>query len=258
MAAVPFSCLKTKKYFPLQTYGMYDSVFTYKVYVKGGEKLSRNKYPEETEQLILDAALKLFVEKGYEQTTILDIVGKMGGLTRGAFYHHFKTKEEVFFALTDKLFNEINSFEKVKDRTDLNGLEKIKLTLQMINKSKEYAVLQFQILPLIEKSPTALKVYMEEQRTALASKYADFIEEGINDGSINAKHPKLTAELFLLICNVWMMPAIYPQENEEEAWQRFNMAREIVEFLGIPVLDKDLTSQVAITEQGIVVDVNKK
>ena len=58
--------------------------------------MSRNKYPEETEQIILDAALKLFIENGYEQTTILDIVDKMGGLTRGAFYHHFKTKEEVF------------------------------------------------------------------------------------------------------------------------------------------------------------------
>lgn len=221
-------------------------------------ELPRNKYPEETEQIILDAALKLFIEKGYEQTTILDIVGEMGGLTRGAFYHHFKTKEEVFFALTDKLFNDIEPFAQIKGRTDINGLEKIKLTLQILNESEEYAVLQLQILPLIESSPTAFKVYMEKQRTFLASKYAELIEEGINDGSIKAKYPKLTAELFLLICNVWMMPTIYPQANEEEAWQRFNMAKDIVDFLGLPVLDKKLTTHVAITEQGIVVEVNKK
>lgn len=219
--------------------------------------MPRNKYPEETEQLILDAALKLFIEKGYEQTTILDIVGEMGGLTRGAFYHHFKTKEEVFFALTDKLFNDMEPFTKIKGRTDINGLEKIKLTLQILNESKEYTVLQLQILPLIESSPTAFKLYMEKQRTFLASKYAELINEGINDGSIKAKYPKLTAELFLLICNVWMMPTIYPQANEEEAWQRFDMAKDIVDFLGLPVLGKELASQVTINEQGIAVEINK-
>ncbi|WP_312431046.1 TetR/AcrR family transcriptional regulator [Lacrimispora sp.] len=220
--------------------------------------MSRNKYPEETEQKILDAALKLFTEKGYEQTTILDIVGEMGSLTRGAFYHHFKSKEEVFFALTDRLFNDVEPFEKIKKHTNLNGLDKLKLVLQIINESEEYAELQLQIIPLIESSPTAFKVYMEKQRTFLASKYAELIEEGINDGSIKAKYPKLTAELFLLICNVWMMPAIYPQANEEEAWERFNMAKDMVDFLGLPVLDKKLASHVAITEQGLVVEVNKR
>ncbi|BDF70814.1 AcrR family transcriptional regulator [Oscillospiraceae bacterium] len=223
---------------------------------KGVNDLPRNKYSKETEQIILDAALKLFIEQGYEQTTILDIVGEMGGLTRGAFYHHFKTKEEVFFALTDRLFLNINPFAKIKGRTDLSGLEKIKQTLLILNESEEYAIFQLQTLPLIESSPTAFKAYMEKQRTFLASKYAELIEEGINDGSIKAKYPKLTAELFLLICNVWMMPTIYPQANEEEAWQRFNMAKDIVDFLGLPVLDKELASQVAITEQGIAVKVS--
>ena len=53
--------------------------------------MPRNKYPEETVQKILDASLKLFLEKGYEETTVLDIISEMGGLTRGAFYHHFKS-----------------------------------------------------------------------------------------------------------------------------------------------------------------------
>ena len=41
--------------------------------------------------MFLDVSLKLFLEKGYEETTILDIVDQLGGLTRGAFYHHFKS-----------------------------------------------------------------------------------------------------------------------------------------------------------------------
>lgn len=135
--------------------------------------------------------------------------------------------------LTDKLFHDIEPFEKLKGRTDINGLEKIKLTLQILNESQEYGVLQPQTLPFIESSPTAFKVYMEKQRTFLTSKYAELIEEGINDGSIKARYPKLTAELFLLIWNVWMMPQYTRRLNEEKAWQRFNMAKDIVDFLGM-------------------------
>ena len=51
--------------------------------------MPRNKYPEETVQKILDASLKLFLEKGYEETTLKDIISEMGGVTRADFYHHF-------------------------------------------------------------------------------------------------------------------------------------------------------------------------
>ena len=92
--------------------------------------MPRNKYPEETVQKILDASLKLFLEKGYEETTVLDIISEMGGLTRGAFYHHFKSKEEVFDALCEKLFYETNPFEKAKRHKELNGLEKLKIVFR--------------------------------------------------------------------------------------------------------------------------------
>ncbi|AXH51744.1 GNAT family N-acetyltransferase [Clostridium perfringens] len=96
--------------------------------------MPRNKYPEETVQKILDASLKLFLEKGYEETTVLDIISEMGGLTRGAFYHHFKSKEEVFDALCEKLFYETNPFKKAKNHKELNGLEKLKFIAKENNK----------------------------------------------------------------------------------------------------------------------------
>lgn len=44
--------------------------------------MSRNKYPEETVNLILDVSQRLFIEKGYDNTTIQDIIDELGGLTR--------------------------------------------------------------------------------------------------------------------------------------------------------------------------------
>lgn len=48
--------------------------------------MARNKYPEQTVELILETARRLFLEKGYEATTIQDIVDGLGGLTKGAVY----------------------------------------------------------------------------------------------------------------------------------------------------------------------------
>ena len=82
--------------------------------------MARNKYPEITVEKILEVSQRLFLEKGYDNTTIQDIVNELGGLTKGAVYHHFRSKEEIMDALGEKLFFTHNPFEAVKKRTDLN------------------------------------------------------------------------------------------------------------------------------------------
>lgn len=47
--------------------------------------MARNKYPEETVNLILETAGRLFVEKGYERTSIQDIVDHLGDSAKALF-----------------------------------------------------------------------------------------------------------------------------------------------------------------------------
>lgn len=61
--------------------------------------MARNAHPEVTRQRILDAAKKLFAQKGYERTTIQDILDELEDLSKGAIYHHFKNKEAMLHAL---------------------------------------------------------------------------------------------------------------------------------------------------------------
>ena len=94
--------------------------------------MARNKYPEETVTLILDTAQKLFLEKGYEHTTIQDIIDNLGGLTKGAIYHHFTSKEDILNAVTARLFQEnslARKWNKIAEDTSLNGAEKLKAML---------------------------------------------------------------------------------------------------------------------------------
>lgn len=64
--------------------------------------MARNKYPEETYQLILDVSTRLFFEKGYERTSLQDIIDGLGGLTKGAIYYHFHSKEEILIAVVER------------------------------------------------------------------------------------------------------------------------------------------------------------
>ncbi len=89
--------------------------------------MARNKHPEETVNLILDVAFRLFIKKGYEHTSIQDIIKQLGGLSKGAIYHHFKSKEDILMAVTDRMTSESNRMlADVRDRTDLTGQEKLK------------------------------------------------------------------------------------------------------------------------------------
>ena len=58
--------------------------------------MARNKYPEETRKRIVDTAARLFMEKGYDHTSIQDIIDNLGGLTKGAIYHHLNLKKRLW------------------------------------------------------------------------------------------------------------------------------------------------------------------
>jgi len=200
--------------------------------------LPRNKHPEETARKILDASLKLFLEKGYEQTTILDIVDNLGGLTRGAFYHHFKSKEDVLEALTEKLFNEDNPFQAVQDMKGATGLEKIKtifLTHMGGGDDRKYDSLTRTAISLLQH-PRFLAKHLKNNQE-VAAMFEPLIEEGIADGSIRPGNAKLLAELGMLLLNIWFIPTIYPC-NKAEFMSKLAIVKQILDSLGFPLLDE--------------------
>lgn len=69
--------------------------------------MSRNKYPEQTREQILDTATRLFLQQGYEHTTIQNIIDQLGGLTKGAVYHHFSSKEAILNAVAARILRTI-------------------------------------------------------------------------------------------------------------------------------------------------------
>jgi AcrR family transcriptional regulator len=58
-------------------------------------------------EVILEVALQLFIQKGYEGTSIDDIRKAAGFKSKASLYNHFKSKQEVADALTTRILGQI-------------------------------------------------------------------------------------------------------------------------------------------------------
>ena len=203
--------------------------------------MARNKYPELTVEKILEVSQKLFLEKGYEQTTIQDIVDHLGGLTKGAVYHHFKSKEEIINALGDKMFLGNNPFNVVKEQNELNGLQKIQKAMMLNQEDSERMTLSKNMIPLLE-NPRILAGMIESQKKYLSPEFYELIEEGIKDGSIHTEYLKELAEILPLL-ELWLMPSVFPA-TEEELHHKVMFVKELFERMGVPLFNDEILSMI--------------
>lgn len=202
--------------------------------------MARNKHPEETVNLILDVAFRLFMEKGYEHTSIQDIIDHLGGLSKGAIYHHFKSKEDIMYAVMERMTAQSN--EKMKDicdRMDLNGKEKLKtLFRQSLNRPVMKDV--FAVSPSIYNNPKFLCSFLHEAMEESAPDYIlPIIRQGIEDGSIQTDYPEQLAQVISLLANIWINPIIF-DDSGEETYHKFMMFDQILKGLGLDIVDEEM------------------
>ena len=77
-------------------------------------------------------------EKGYEKTTIQDIVNALG-MSKGAIYHHFKSKDEIIEALSERCYHGDAQMELLRNASDKTGIEKLRAIIyrQIQNEEKK-------------------------------------------------------------------------------------------------------------------------
>ncbi len=202
--------------------------------------MARNRHPEETVNLILDVAFRLFMEKGYEHTSIQDIIDHLGGLSKGAIYHHFKSKEDILVAVSDRMTAESNQMLAViRDRSDLSGREKLKtIFAESINRPVQNDI--FTVAPDFHNNPKLLFSLLHDTIDHAAPAYIlPIIKQGISDGSIQTDYPEQLAELILLVANVWMNPMIF-DSSEEDSCRKFMVFRQMLQGFGLDIVDDEM------------------
>lgn len=206
--------------------------------------MARNKYPEETVNLIIDTAAKLFLEKGYEQTSIQDIIDNLGGLSKGAIYYHFKSKVEILNAVAERMYGAAQAeMFKIRERTDLNGLEKLKLVFR----ASVFSGAQKQLLstvPDMMKNSLLLTMFLQDSvQTDSPEFIKPILEEGIADGSIKTEYPGELAEVLMLLANVWINPMIY-HCSLEKLYRKIKFFQYTLRCYGLDVIDDAMVQEI--------------
>lgn len=190
--------------------------------------------------LILETAMKLFAEKGYEHTSIQDIINNLGGLSKGAIYHHFRSKEDILGAVTTKMSEQSNKmlFE-IQNAPGLTGKEKLrKLLVESVNRSVHDEI--FAVAPNIGESPALVFSILRGTIDYTAPVYVlPIIEQGIADGSIQTDYPKELAELILLVGNIWLDPMIF-DDDPEGIYRKCKMYDQMLRAFGLDILDESV------------------
>ncbi|OQM45942.1 TetR family transcriptional regulator [Anoxybacillus sp. UARK-01] len=118
----------------------------------------------------IKTAMKLFAEKGYYSTSIQDIV-EAWGISKGAFYHHFSSKEELMLSVVkyylDQLFSQFihakHEGEAESEREVL--IKQLEVQLESIHSQKDF--FQMVVAEQIPKINENLHSYLRMQRSRI-------------------------------------------------------------------------------------------
>ena len=195
--------------------------------------MARNKYPEETKQLILNVAKKLFFEKGYDNTTINDIIAGLSGLTKGVIYHHFKSKEDIFKQIIDNMIDQSDTIRHMEE-LDGTGLEKIQwFLLQTVQQFDLISMLY--LLKVVQKSARLIGERYLESMSSTVPGLRKMLQVGIDDGSIVSEYPDEIAEVIIILLNIWIGIQL-PDWESAEVKRKFIVMQRIAHSLGVPLI----------------------
>ncbi|MBL7052841.1 MAG: TetR/AcrR family transcriptional regulator [Candidatus Marinimicrobia bacterium] len=157
--------------------------------------MAKNKTKEERKIEIMDATLEVFVKKGYAESRIDDIV-QLSGLSKGAIYHHYSSKDELFLSLIDHW--EMNFFPDFHGRLE-NGVSASDLLRGFAEEIiKEFTKRRYIFLAELEFWSLANKNEKVRERIKILYKhlldlFKTVILRGVESGEFRKLNPDITA-----------------------------------------------------------------
>ncbi|WP_071459192.1 TetR/AcrR family transcriptional regulator [Bacillus massilinigeriensis] len=208
--------------------------------------MSRKNDSKKTMESILSISAKLFLQKGYDKTSIQDIINELG-MSKGVIYYHFHSKEEILAAIMNRTFEESTQRlnEMVSSTSAANAREKLKIVLeQSLNSQKRYSFED--VLEPHVKNPQFIVASIQSTLVKSAPILEAVIREGVKDGSIQTDYPKECAEAFLILITVWCNP-IFSKRNQEETIKQLKFLQQTVKLLGMDIMSDELIRKLVST-----------
>ena len=179
---------------------------------------------------IMNAAMQLFMEKGYINTTTQDIVDKVN-ISRGLLYYHFKNKEDILYCLveqySEKLLKDIYQITFAKDKSAIEKVrgfidatiissERISVEGTELQNTVDLEENRYIIDKLSHKLIKKLTIYFEK-----------IIRQGIEERSFLVQFPLETAE-FLMTAYVFVSNNMNMKYSDKESLDNYLSAYKII------------------------------
>ena len=154
---------------------------------------------------ILDAAGILFAEKGYDTTSVADIMNAVG-IAKGTLYHHFKSKEDIMDALIKRQTDDIfSNAKKAADDKSIPVKERIIQTILALRVDRLQAEGQRMMEQLHKPQNTLMhektkKLVLQEVPPILAG----IVTEGVEQGVFKTRYPLECMEMALCYLDVML------------------------------------------------------
>ena len=198
---------------------------------------------------ILNVSLSLFLEKGYDNTSISDILSNLD-IARGTLYYHFESKEAIMDTIIERsIKNVIEEAKSVVFRKGLTVQEKM-FTLFSSTSMKRLSGRELMI-DYLNQPQNAL--FHEKINRSFIQKIVpllgDIIKEGVEEGTFINAYPYESAEMILVMI-IGFMDVYYDNVDENDIKRRterllYNMER----ILGVKEGSFDMFKSLSLYEE---------
>jgi AcrR family transcriptional regulator len=180
-------------------------------------EMPRQQRGEETRAHLIETAARSFAEQGYDATSVAEICLR-AGVSKGAFYHHFDSKQDLFLDLLDFwLRGLVQQLEvaRLGASTMPGGLirmaEEARIVFEMAG---QYVPIFLEFFAQARRDPAILERTVETYRT-YRNFFARLIQAGIEDGSLREVDPDLASQVILSMAIGLLWQSVhYPAESD--------------------------------------------
>ena len=198
---------------------------------------------QETIFKITSTASTLFISKGYDNTSIQDIING-AGMSKGAIYHHFESKEDILQAILhshgEDIVRTMHSY--LKDNQSLTAKEKLRGVLRKNWGYIESHQLEDMMLSQNKNAPFILGALQVSLKRS-APLMADIMREGKSDGSLSVQYPEECAAVFFLLINFWCDPILI-EGSINDLEKRLKFLQHLMETMGADIVEDEMIDHI--------------
>lgn len=173
---------------------------------------------QNTRARLLDSALRQFAVKGYDATSVGDIC-EVANVSKGAFYHHFESKQAVFLALLDSWLQVIDEgLQEFHEPTVPKALLAMtKILPDILTAASDQLPMFLEFWLHASRDPTVWEASIEPYQH-FRGFFAGLVAQGVKEGSLKAVDPQVAGQVILSMVLGILLQALL--EPERADWGR--------------------------------------